>query len=369
MKKSIFAILAVVLMMFSACSGNSEEQAEDSVEVLNKEDVSAVTFTETEDSTGYTVLEIPTTLPADDYDIGSIAFYNDTFYYALTKTDPMGENMVACDIVAYNTITQESEVVFTVPNEKFWLNELKATENALFWVMEENREYRIETLDILNNEVSTVKVLEQGGGVLLETDGEFLTWYEYQGDDSVLNAYDISAKTEKTIITTKNSQSPYTRCPVNNGVIAYFAPESDYQRLSLYDLKAEKLIKDIFISADFKVAQPQGNRNFVLWVEENEAYPNTPIYVYSLDRDELLLVEDSAEDSSVFATWLGENEVFLVDSQKQTISCRDLATQEATQLIYNEGDEFSYYLSHPTPNGDFIALNMLEKTLILIQRP
>lgn len=368
---SLFLILIASLLVSCSQPETQDEKINSSQvsHIYQEDEAETVSFEEdSEYFTDYTVSQFHIEYPSEEYNTGSISFYDGSYYYTLDKGADMGMSMEECRIMKYDTTAQTTEEVYRIEGMEFWLNELKATEKALFWVMEKDGAIGIEKLDLASHEVSEVKSLGQAGGASLETDGDYLAWYEYDGEKATLFAYDILSEKTMTIAELTNVQSPYTRAIISDGITTYVTKDKDCKVISLYDLKAEKIIKEIKLSNSFDPCHTQGNREFILWSQGDYAAENFPIYAYSLEQGKVLHLNTPNDTSSVFAFFLVGDNLFINDSKNNTILCRNITDKKEAVLLQEESKDFSYYSAHPTPQNSYISENMLGKKLILIEQ-
>ena len=92
----------------------------------------------------------------------------------------------AVKLCAYDLASEKETVVYEETNEEgFFLNELEAVADGVFWVRTEGGQKTIEKLDLATKEVQVIEQYDQeAGDILLQSDGKYLTWYCTAGDPS-----------------------------------------------------------------------------------------------------------------------------------------------------------------------------------------
>ncbi len=130
------------------------------------------------------------------YTEGSVTLVNGSEHWYDTYVSyakEMGVNIIKTSITAVDLDSSHSETIFQYENEEgFYINEMRASPDRLFWVLSENETVSVHQMDLSTGEIKDIETYDdKQKDILLQTDGFYLTWIMQTGEVSTIRVYDI----------------------------------------------------------------------------------------------------------------------------------------------------------------------------------
>lgn len=344
MKKKLQTILCVLCVMLFAglpVSGCSQEQpTEQKLEKAGKE----------------TVQELPIHLE-EGWTAGDITANGDTAFYLLVKEEPMAQSMQAVKLCAWDLKSGQENVVYEYASDGFYLNELKAAEDGVFWVRTEGEQQAVERLDPTTGKV---KVIEQYGAeekdILLQSDGKYLTWY--CEETASIRGYEIATENLFDVAQQVRVDFPFVRANVIDGICAYAVDQGGKTTIQVYDLAAQKVLQKIPLEGSTALFNIAADRERCLYSYLQEGAMDQRIFVYDYaDGKETVVNED--ENLYVFSWSYDDGQLFLNERNDNAILVERLDTG-ARETLSKEGKHL-YVLGSTTPDGNYLALDTADE--------
>ena len=213
----VFGMMLSVALLASGCSQDKGTEQEQGVEEY--------------------IQEIPIHLEAG-WAAGDIASNSEMAFCLLAEEDPMSLDMRSAKLCAWNLYSGEMTVLYEYTNEEgFYLNELRAAADEVFWVRTEGGQCTIERLDLVTGDIQVIEQYAQGAyDILLQCDGMYLTWYHLADEMTSIQGYEIATGTRFDIAKEVCVDFPYVRVNVVDGVCAYVVEQQGERAIQVYDL-------------------------------------------------------------------------------------------------------------------------------------
>lgn len=358
--KQIVSICLALLMatMCAACDTSSDGT------IIKHDAVQAISYTEKESSFSYDVSDYEISIP-NGYESGCIAGSKSDLYYTLVKTIPMGMWSECTDIFHLDSKTGNTERIFQIKNGEHWLNELVASDSALFWILQDKSGMRLERYDLERGTVSTVKAFPYTSKAIILSGGQdYLTWYEYKNKETSLYAYDIREDRIISISEKISLQSPYTRAYVNDGITVFTESRKGALFLCVYDIHEQMYLKQLRIADSQSIINPQANSEYIVWID---GYEDPALYAYNLESDELKCISKSDGSINLFSFHLIKDMVIINDSQSGQIIGRLLDKGHEAVLSKRIPGDHIYILGTVFDARKFIAFDGARNSILFIR--
>ena len=246
----IYLIILFCITLLSGCNNNYVKESN-----LQEDNQNLEVFTSI-DYKDYKNLEICTI----DLDFNHIylseinssmltsTYYDDKIYYSVFNEEILKEDTI--EVYSFDLKTNENKLIYQYVDkeDKFHLmNELRATNNHLFWVeMSVDGRWVFKEFDLNTKETKVIREYEDGmmlGGISISLTKDFIFWYEIveEYEDYMiarLASYDINEKNIEFIEEKAYIDSPYLRVPIYNNNLAFFTEteENETKIINIYDL-------------------------------------------------------------------------------------------------------------------------------------
>lgn len=347
-KKMVMFLMVLVLscVIWCGCSNGTQETGTKNAE-----------YTEYEH-----ILNVP-----EGWSSGDIAAGESTLYYVVSKDQFMGNFMLAAQIIAYDVETGEENICYQHDaSQGFYLNELEAAGDFLYWVRVENGDTFIESMDTLSGEITVVE--EMPGylnPVLLQTDSAYLTWYEDRDETSSIQGYEIEKRKRIVIAETVKQGFPYTRAIINDGICAFVSEESGKQYINIYDVRKGEVAEKFKIDDDMELFSLQADRERCVYSVLEDGAVNSEIFAYDYDDKKTSMINEG-EDTYVFSFHLMDGKVYINERNQNCILIRD--ADDLSDVVLMDEEDHLYVLGSSTAGGCYIALDCIdpEKPVMLV---
>lgn len=280
-------------------------------------------------------------------------------------------DMRSAKLCAWNLYSGEMTVLYEYTNEEgFYLNELRAAADEVFWVRTEGGQCTIERLDLVTGDIQVIEQYAQGAyDILLQCDGMYLTWYHLADEMTSIQGYEIATGTRFDIAKEVCVDFPYVRVNVVDGVCAYVVEQQGERAIQVYDLIEKKQLQEIPLDADTALFHIAADRERCIYSPLRENVMDQRIFVYHYaDREKTVINED--ESMYVFSWSYDDGKLFLNERNNNVILAKTLDTGE-TEILSSPGEHL-YILGGTTSDGSYLVLDAADAAtpvLTLIQVP
>lgn len=344
MRKKLQIPLCALCVMLSAVllvSGCSQEQPTEQKQDKDEEE---------------TVLELPIQLE-EGWTVGDIAANRDTAFYLLVKEEPMALTMQAAKLCAWELKSGEENVVYEYASDGFYLNELEAAADGVFWVRTEGEQRTVERLDLATGDVSVIERYgEEENDILLQSDGKYLTWY--CGETASIRGYEIASETLFDVAQQVRVDVPLVRANVIDGICAYAVDQGGKTTIQVYDLAAQKVLQKIPLEGSTVLFNIAADRERCLYSYLQEGVMDQKIFVYDYAEGKETVVNED-ESLYVFSWSYADGKLFLNERNNNAIMVETLDTR-TIETLSNEGEHL-YVLGSTTPDGNYLALDTADE--------
>lgn len=254
-----FCLLGIMcFFLFTDCGSQSALTAEDYTTVSVRPEIG---------SGGFQIEEIRN-------HAGSCIAGNSTHcYYTQYDMIPMSNAASRAEIWQYDFETKDAQLLYTYEAaEGFWLNELKATEKNLYWVLLEDGNAEIQAFSLEGKKISTIYEKKEGTAFVLTAGDEKLVWYDDVTDENgqkvELCFYD---EKEKNIVRLEDEfdlLSPHDRIHVEDEICSYVRMHKNDKELVRYDLQERRELGYVQIEKSEFIESIEANQEFYIWVDE-----------------------------------------------------------------------------------------------------
>ena len=296
-----------------------------------------------------------------DWVTGDITANEDTAFYLLAQEIPMAQEMCAVKLCARERSSGQETVVYEYTNDAgFYLNELEATDGNVFWVRRENGKQTVERLDLA---AGTVQVIEQYGGaerdILLQSDGKYLTWYCFTDGAASIQGYEIAKGTRFDVAKEVSVDFPFARANVIDGVCAYVVDRAGETVIQVYDLAAQKVLREIPLEKGTVLFNVVADEERCLYSLLRDGAMDQRIFVVEDGKEDVTVVNED-ESRYVFSWSYEKGKLLLNERGTNHIVLQNLDSGE-TQTLTGAGEHL-YVLASTTPSGDYLALDTADES-------
>ena len=353
-KRKIFLyVFGMILSVALLASGCSQDKGTEQKKVVEED-----------------IQEIPIYLEAG-WAAGDITSNGEMAFCLLSEEDPMTLDMRSAKLCAWNLDSGEMTVLYEYTNaEGFYLNELRAASDEVFWVRTEGGQYTIEQMDLATGDIQVIEQYNQNAyDVLLQCDGMYLTWYHLADEKASIQGYEIETGTRFDISKEVCVNFPFVRANVIDGVCAYVVEQQGERAIQVYDLVERKQLQEIPLDADTALFHIAADREWCIFSPLRENVMDQRIFVYRYaDGKKTVINED--ESMYVFSWSYNDGRLFLNERNDNVILAKTLDTGE-TEILSSPGEHL-YVLGGITCDGSYLVLDAADAAtpvLTLIQIP
>ena len=250
-------VAMMTMLLFTGCE----------VKKIDPEDASVVSVTPKAGNHGFQIEDTPN-------GIGSCIAGNQNYsYYTRCTMIPMSNAALRAEVWQYDFATEEAQLLYTYEDEEgFWINELKATEENVYWAFMKGEYTAIQAFSLKEQEVRTIYEKKEYNGFSLTAGDGKLVWYDETGDEE-------DAETELCIYDEKEDcitrlqdgiirVSPYDRIYIEDGICSYLRIRGTNKELVRYDLEAGSEVGFIAVNKAEMIESIQANGEYYIWVDE-----------------------------------------------------------------------------------------------------
>ena len=219
-------------------------------------------------------------------------YYDDKIYYSILNEEILKEDTI--EVYSFDLKTNENKLIYQYvvdKEDKFHLmNELRATDDYLFWVeMSVDGRWVFKEFDLNTKETKVIREYEDEmmlGGISISLTKDFIFWYEIveEYEDYMiarLASYDINEKNIGFIEENAYIDSPYLRVSIYNNNLAFLTEteENETKIINIYDLNTR-------INSEYSIENINNMGNIVgladnlLILYDTKDIGNTDIYLY-----------------------------------------------------------------------------------------
>lgn len=314
----------------------------------------------------YDIVEIYLDIP-EGWVEGDIAANSTNIYYVAAQERFMGNDMVQAQIISCSRNDNETKICkdYKDPNG-FYINELEATEDYLFWVRSYRNNTVIECMDLISGEILVVEENKNYlQPVLLQSDGSYLTWYYVEDGQAYVKAYDIEQKETMIIAYNVELEFPYMRAEISDGIYSYASVENNKKYINIYDINDNSKIAKFEINSDAEIFRIEADAERCVYSLFLDGVVDNRIFIYDYSSNETYLGNDS-EEAYVFSFHYMNGEIYINDHETNSIIIKD--AEDMSNTIVLDEEEHLFILGNKTISGDYIALDALnpEEPYIII---
>lgn len=328
--------------------------------------VSGCTAPEQKDTAeqGETIQEIPIHLEAG-WIAGDIAANEDTAFYLLAREIPMAQEMCAAKLCARARSSGQETVVYEYTSDAgFYLNELEATDGNVFWVRREKGKQTVERLDLATGAVQVIAQYgEPESDILLQSDGKYLTWYCFTDGAASIQGYEIAKGTRFDVAKEVSAAFPLARANVIDGVCAYTVDRAGETVIQVYDLAAQKVLREISLEKGTALFNVVADKERCLYSLLREGTMDQRIFVVEDGKKDVTVVNED-ESRYVFSWSYEKGKLLLNERDTNRIVLQNLDSGE-TQTLTGAGEHL-YVLGSTTPSGDYLALDTADESVPIL---
>ena len=341
----VFAVLLLSAFVLSACETHSisdtgDGKTENEIPEMQWSAISS-------DSAAGSISRnsVPLIIPKGWDPVGAAGNADNGVFYIRSKSIPMGLFAEKTEIMHYDIQKDSSALIFSFDerNANHWVNELVASDDALFWVYTDGVEQRIEKYDLESHAATTVKEFSPDAIILLSASGDYLTWFVGEGDGiKPYTLYAMDVHTEEIGVVSANVyplQSPYTRAFISEGITSYLSDSANPQ-IVVYDLQTKTVVTTISRDTDAIIENPKANRDYLLWEERESVNSADVVYLlFDLREGKLFDAALNSISESIFSVHLLNHSIAInVLADSSSILLADINNHTVSTLM--EEDAF-----------------------------
>ncbi|MDE7222691.1 MAG: hypothetical protein K2O34_02780 [Acetatifactor sp.] len=250
-----------------------------------------------------------------------------------------------------SSLQQDNKALIYDTSEAYWINEMRANDNYLYWLEHLNGEtdicYRVMQYQLDSGKINCIA--ERNGGEVfepcMEVSDRFLTWYDIFRDGSVeTTVFDIE---KQEFMARKNIEDitggfvtlygPYERLKLVDDCITYFLENEEgrlYVRrenlctgqtstLSLGDKKQYRKLAGCF-----------SDQRYIGWHTE---YGWGNYYFYDMDKGELYSWDVKKDEMCVFSKFFSSGRLYINNSEDDSVYAWELDKGQIYRQGYGDG--------------------------------
>lgn len=340
-----FAALFGTVLFVSGCGDNSVDKEDEQ----NPPDIA-----------GYEMSEIPLNL-SDGWVAADVSANDTAVFYVSAVEQEMGLQMVSAKIGLIDLATGEERSLYKLENKSgFYINELTALPDLLYWVQTENGQASIEEMNLVSGEIRELESYnEPDRDILLQTDGKYLTWILVEDGKTCLRAYDTEKSEIFDISENIDSHFPYARVNVSDGICSFPTKNNGKYLMNVYELKSRTVLQQFEMDDDaeiFNVAADDERCVYSL-LKGGAADSKIHVYNYSNGSEEEI---NGAGDLYIFSWVYSKGKLIINERNNNSILISDLSGGETVSV--NDQKEHLFILDGITRGGKYYVLDMIDDT-------
>lgn len=344
MKRLIIALVIIVVMLCTSCVAEIETKETDEHKLQQ--------------------ITLSHSLSSDDEYIGSTSINSNSAFYTLSKMIPLSNYDSESKIVRVNLDDKEEEIIYQKTDEEgFFITELLATENYLFWQEITDQELLIKKINLDTMEVSTLSSQNDiYTPILFATDGNYLTWYVSSIQNPQIHIYNIE-KDESNFIEGVEIVTPYERVALCNGKLAYISgKDSELYEITIYDLNKNEEVIKLNIKSTLPLTKIHLSEKYITYmVMDTEV--NYSLYAYDYINDKAYNV-NGKEGDYIFNYALIDDKIIINDKNENDIIMKNIEDQNTYNLSENIVGEHSFYSDTNVGNLYYVRNNTTSTSIL-----
>ncbi len=193
--------------------------------------------------------------------------------------------------------------------ETYWLNELRADQEKLYWTRLSTDEYcTLESFNFRTREIC--QIYSAPHLIVLGGDNDYLAWYDEATTDYVdIKFYDTSRKQVSTLSHHSLFFHSWSRPSICKNKLLTLLSDGDQFTFSLLDITTGHTQRLFIWPQENGCVTPQLNERYVIWQND---FGGTLIYVYDIERDQVFDIDtEELGINYVSSIRLADNVVYL----------------------------------------------------------
>lgn len=289
----IIVLVCVVLLLLAGCSKDDNPQF-----VLKK------------DSVAFDVSLVPLSIPEGTAPSVSCVAFGNKVYYLVNFTKPMSNAAERSELYEHDMVTGTSSLLCSwVDPETYWMNELRADGDMVYWTrLTTDERCILEGFDLRTQEI--YQIYSARHLIVLGGDNEYLAWYDAVTTDYVDTVfYDMSARQVFSQRQDAMYLDNWDRLSMRDDKLLILRGDDDAYTFSLLDVKTNEA-ENLFVwPQENGCVTPQLSEKYVVWRDD---FGGTLIYVYDIEKAQILDIDTKELGiRSVFSIRLVDNLVYL----------------------------------------------------------
>lgn len=275
-----------------------------------------------------------------DYDISSSCISKEKLYYVISGYSKMSNNCIEYNIFSKDIKLGKSELLFSNDsNELRQVSVMKILKNSLFWIEENNNNWRFMKFDLNSNEIIQLSSSENNEGVLppnLEVGKDTVYWYEISDNYIELITYDINNdKIEKYSNKDYYVETPYDVISFQDNHLTYLVKENENISICVDDLVTQD--KKIISTNNKTIVKAVSNDEYIIWIDD---WYDSNLYIYDIKSKGMN--EINCKDANIRSIAL-YNEIILIDFSKLEFKIDDYMYNNTSAVMQLDMNSLSLY--------------------------
>ena len=257
--------------------------------------------------------------------------------------------------------SSHSEVIFHHENkEGFYINEMRASSDRLFWVISENGTVSIQEMDLLTGDIRDVEFYDDmQEDILLQTDGAYLSWILPSEEGSIIRVYDIIDDSIFDLTKDADISFPYARANISDGICAYPTTENGVTVINVYDIVNQQILHEIEIEENAEIFNVVADKDRCIYsVFKGEAIDHR-LFIRDYNDAETQVLNESNE-WYVFSWAYDGGELFINDRNSNSIIVYDCQRGDAEKLL--DQKEHLLIMNGLTPENHYYVMDVIDDT-------
>lgn len=272
----------------------------------------------------------------------------------------MGLRMLSAKINAIDLVSHKEKTLHTIENSRgFYINELTALPDKLFWVQSKDGQVSIEEMNLDSGKIRTVESYDGENDILLQTDGKYLTWFLINGDKTCLKVYDTEKSDLFILSEDIETAFPYARANVVEGICSFPTKEYGKTVIKVLDLETRAVINCFELEQEHEIFNIVADKQRCLYSLLKDGAPDWKIHVFNYSdktEDEI----NSSEEYYVFSWQYPKGKLFINERNTNSIIIHDVSTGDETAV--SDNDYHLFILDGITGSGKYFVQDMADYT-------
>jgi len=356
--RKIIIYIVVCVIAITGCTNNN------SISIDSAKDISKELVLSEDALSGIDVREHILPIPQNG-EIGDEAVFGDIIYYSVLYMENMSNYANRVEIYSYNTENKDTNKIYEYKNfnDLFYLNELKATDDKLYWNMisSDGIGWEIYEFDLISMQTKAIHSSNVSNPInipSLTISNQLLAWYEiYKGD-----AYDevslVIYSFETREVESNNDQihlfSPYDRAFIRDDFLTYLTLNEDNIIVNVWDT-INGNIQELEFEIGTRILNIRSNGEITVW---HENYGESDVYVYDHISNELYLISSEDDATRIFSIDLFDDFVLINDKKTKKIYGVNIINKKIFDFTREiQGVTSNYIMSGISADNQFKTVN------------